>query len=79
MHLIIALSHVPSTVQDSIQDEADEVAEILGVEGAAWCSAHVVADGQWDLPHLRVAVVTVDKDHTCMINKAYTQLCQQIR
>ena len=48
-------------MQDSVQDEADEVAEVLGVEGGAGSSAHVVTDGQRDLPHLRVAVVTVGK------------------
>lgn len=38
--------HVPATVQGPIQNETNEVAEVLGVKGAAWCSTHMVADSQ---------------------------------
>lgn len=38
--------HLPPTVQYSIQNETNEVTEVLGVKGAAWCSTHMVADGQ---------------------------------
>lgn len=51
-------------MKDSIQDEADEVAEVLGVESAAWCPAHVVANSQRNLSDLRVAVVAANKTKT---------------
>lgn len=35
---------VPATVQGPIQNKTNEVTEVLGVKGAAWCSTHMVAD-----------------------------------
>lgn len=55
---------VPSTMKDSIQDEADEVTEVLGVESAARCPAHVVANSQRNFSDLRVAVVAANKTKT---------------
>lgn len=53
--------HLPATVQGPIQDETNEVTEILGVKGAAWCSTHMLADSQWNVPHPGVALVTMDE------------------
>lgn len=51
--------HLPATVQGPIQNETDEVTEVLGVKGAAWCSTHVVADSQGNVLHLGLALNTV--------------------
>lgn len=48
-------------MQHPIENEADEVAEVLGVKRAARRPAHVVADGQWYFLHFRVASITVKK------------------
>ena len=45
----------------SVQDEADDVAEVLRVQRATWGAPHVATDGHGDLPHLWVAVVTTCK------------------
>ena len=42
----------------SVQDEADDVAEVLRVQRATWGAPHVATDGHGDLPHFWVAVVT---------------------
>lgn len=47
-------------MQRPVQDEADEVAEVLGVERAARRPAHVVADGHRDLLHFTAAPVTAE-------------------
>lgn len=49
-------------MEDSVQDEADEVAEVLRVEGGAVCSAHQVANSQRNVPGLRHAVVAVQAE-----------------
>lgn len=45
----------------SIQDEADEVGEVLRVEGVARRFAHVPSDGERNLVNLRGAAVTAGK------------------
>ena len=48
----------PPAVHGSVQDEADDVAEVLRVQRATWGAPHVATDGHGDLPHFWVAVVT---------------------
>lgn len=48
-------------MQRPIQNEADEVAEVLWVKGAARRPAHVRADSQWYFLHFRVASITEKK------------------
>lgn len=51
----------PPTVDCSIEDEADEVGEVLRVEGVARRLAHVPSDGERNLMNLRGAAVTAGK------------------
>lgn len=54
--------HLPATVQGPIQNETNEVTEVLGMKGAAWCSTHVVADRQGNVLHPGLALDTVSQN-----------------